>query len=142
MLKILKCQRWCYENECLLETSNCHRWLYLQAHGDFWGHMQLIKCDKMGFLWTKWPLVTTTQSQNDLKISTMTINYQLLKFLSFPELHQRSRSELCCKLSHSVAKQTDRMFSKHLTRDMNVGVEILFITLNLGIFFSVVRFQC
>ena len=83
MLKILKCQRWCYENECLLETSNCHRWLYLQAHGDFWGHMQLIKCDKMGFLWTKWPLVTTTQSQNDLKISTMTINYQLLKFLSY-----------------------------------------------------------
>lgn len=73
----------------------------------------------------------------------MTINYQLLKFLSFPELHQRSRSELCCKLCRSVAKQTDRMFSKHLTRDMNVGVEILFITLNLGIFFfSVVRFQC
>lgn len=35
-----------------------------------------------------------------------------------------------------MAKQTDRMFSKHFTGDMNVGVEVLFITLNLGIFFS------
>lgn len=31
--------------------------------------------------------------------------------------------------------KADRMFSKHFTRDMTVGVEILFITLNLGIFF-------
>lgn len=116
---------------------------YLSVHGGFWGHTKLINYDKMGFLWTKWPLTIKFISEsNDLKISPVIINYQSLKFISFTELDpgrnyiaslERAR---CAKNCPSVCQSScTECFQSILLWEMSLGVKMLFITTNLGMLF-------